>query len=373
MQLKKRILITCSEFPPLPGGIGNHAYNLALELSKNAYDVHVLTDYRTPPHNRESEYVFDKAQPFSIHRTEFFRFKPLVYISRLLLLIQLVYRLKPTKVFVSGKFQLWMGGLLAALGNRTLYIPVVHGSELKAGNRWSRLLSKLSVNRFNTLIAVSNFTKTQTQKLTTKPITVINNGFGIPNHLKPRTNATANSLKLVTVGSVTRRKGQHNIVEAMPQLIQLFPSFEYHMIGLPSEIASIQKRASELQITNHLIFHGPLSDADKFKQIQDCHLFMMLSEHLPDGDFEGFGIAVLEANALGLPAIGSTNSGIADAIAPYKSGLLVNPHDTTAITQAIQTIAGNYEQYSRSAIQHANTFRWEQVIKQYLKLLHESN
>ena len=43
---QKHIVLLTSEFTPLPGGIGNHASNLAEYLSKNGYKVSVIADHR---------------------------------------------------------------------------------------------------------------------------------------------------------------------------------------------------------------------------------------------------------------------------------------------------------------------------------------
>ncbi len=44
---KSNIVIVSSEFPPQPGGIGNHAYYLGLYLAKNGYTVTVIADQRS--------------------------------------------------------------------------------------------------------------------------------------------------------------------------------------------------------------------------------------------------------------------------------------------------------------------------------------
>ena len=53
-------------------------------------------------------------------------------------------------------------------------------------------------------------------------------------------------------------------------------------------------------------------------------IFVMLSEETTTGDVEGFGIAVIEANALGIPTIGTMGSGLEDAISDKITGFLVN-------------------------------------------------
>ena len=54
MSNHKNILIFSSEFPPGPGGIGNHAFNLAKALSKVSFKVKkVLTPIRKKYENKE--------------------------------------------------------------------------------------------------------------------------------------------------------------------------------------------------------------------------------------------------------------------------------------------------------------------------------
>ena len=96
---------------------------------------------------------------------------------------------------------------------------------------------------------------------------------------------------------------------------------------------------------------------------------MMLSEHTSKGDVEGFGIAILEANALGIPSIGAKGCGIEDAISNYHSGILVNHQDEQGILEAINTLIANYSEYSKHAIQWTENFSWDKIIRRYLEVL----
>ena len=95
---------------------------------------------------------------------------------------------------------------------------------------------------------------------------------------------------------------------------------------------------------------------------------MFLSDQTQDGDFEGFGIAVIEANLLGLPAIGSKDSGISDAIVNNRTGFLVNQKNNDQIMEAIQSIIKDYNNFSKNAKQHALKYSWENVIDRYIDL-----
>ena len=66
MKEHKNVLIVTSEFPPKPGGIGNHAYNLASQLTTNKFKVRVIADQRIE--NIDEELDFDKTQPFNVVR-----------------------------------------------------------------------------------------------------------------------------------------------------------------------------------------------------------------------------------------------------------------------------------------------------------------
>ena len=87
------------------------------------------------------------------------------------------------------------------------------------------------------------------------------------------------------------------------------------------------------------------------------------------GDFEGFGIAVLEANYFGIPAIGSINSGLSDAINHGYSGILVNPKLDNDIINAIDKILSNKEQYSKNARNWSKKYLWDKKILEYESII----
>ena len=62
--LKNNILIVTSEFPPEPGGIGNHAFNLAKYLDKNNFKISVVADQRLI--DSKIERLFDKNLSFTV-------------------------------------------------------------------------------------------------------------------------------------------------------------------------------------------------------------------------------------------------------------------------------------------------------------------
>ena len=132
---------------------------------------------------------------------------------------------------------------------------------------------------------------------------------------------------------------------------------------------AFEKLALNCGVSDAVTFHGMLSNDDLYAVVGSCDVFVMLSQRLDNGDVEGFGIAVLEANILGLPAIGSSDSGIADAIKDNYSGKLVLPNDINAISSALETIMSDYNRYSSEAKSWSKGFEWPIVIEDYLKVI----
>jgi phosphatidylinositol alpha-1,6-mannosyltransferase len=168
---------------------------------------------------------------------------------------------------------------------------------------------------------------------------------------------------------VSTRKGQLQVIRLLPVLKQRFPDIHYHCIGIPTEAADFIAQAKDLGVAEQITFHGAVSDNALKSMLLATDVFVMLSTESKTGDVEGFGIAILEANALGIPAIGAKGCGIEDAMQNYKSGILINPKEEQEIVEAFQTIMENINSYQTNASQWARRFAWDKVILDYVKLI----
>src|SRR6056297_3097894 len=86
-----KVLIISSEFPPGPGGLGNHAHNLCNTLTNKGVNVHALCsgDYRSI----EEIQQFDRNQPFKI--TRFKRKGIMTYLMRFTLASKIIKDIQP--------------------------------------------------------------------------------------------------------------------------------------------------------------------------------------------------------------------------------------------------------------------------------------
>lgn len=360
----KKILIVSSEFPPLPGGIGNHAYNLASYFCEKGYQIQVVTDQRA---NDNTDFIFDESQRFKIKRIALKRFRFLMYIQRVFMTANAIR--KSNIVFATGKFSLWNVAFCSLFFNRET-IAVLHGSEVNLKNGVLQYLTTKSLKRFNKLVAVSHFTKHFVSHLK-KPVFVIPNGIDVAFWEKPTHGDILLSGKpvLTTVGRVSDRKGQLNVIKQLPELIKCFPNVHYHSIGIPSQAEAFTAIAKKLGVEKHVTFHGAVSSKQLKQALKATDIFVMLSSESVSGDVEGFGIAILEANAVGVPAIGSKGCGIEDAINTGATGFLIEPDNTLALKHAVEKLLENPEKFSSKARQWAKKHDWNSIIEQYEALL----
>lgn len=313
----------------------------------------------------EEEREFDDGLPFRVVRIRRKKIILFSYLDRIRKALALGK--EADIVLASGKFSLWVGAFLNLFFKKKS-IAVVHGSEILLPNSILRKLTALSLKRYDTVIAVSQYTKSLLGHLNLKNIHIIPNGFEmeIPEVCSVKEDPMP---ILITVGNVTQRKGQHNVIGALPVLLKKYPDLEYHMVGIPTDKSKLEKLALGLGVEKSVFFYGQVEEGTKQELLLKADVFVMLSEKTKTGDVEGFGIAILEANALGVPGIGARDCGIEDAIVDGVSGRLINNKDAEAFEGALEDILDNYPTYSQEAKVWAEEFRWEKVIKRYLEVL----
>ena len=100
---------------------------------------------------------------------------------------------------------------------------------------------------------------------------------------------------LITIGSVTERKGQLNVINALPAIISKFPSVAYHIVGKPVIKDELMQKMQVLKVEKYVQFYGAVTREKLIGLFGGGTIKMMLSSHTSKGDFEGFGIAVLES------------------------------------------------------------------------------
>lgn len=338
-----RLLIHSTEFPPGPGGIGTHAYEIARQLSRRNWQVTVISrqDYAS---NAEIE-KFNTTQPFKTLRL---LDKPNVLLDGIYRVNKVSQELNGQSVIIaSGERAVWVS---AFVNQKVPLVCIGHGTEFGSSG-WRHKLSRWAFEKADHVVCVSNFTRDYMMQKGYKPkaVTVIPNGADETrfHSMESAANTAAvravypNSHLLLTVGNVTERKGQHVVIRALPYVLKQFPNVHYLIAGLPTERDTLQQLAKSLGIEDHVHFLGRVPADHLISLFYACDIFLMTSVHTATGDFEGYGIAAVEAALCGKASIVSDGSGLSEAIIDHETGLVARQNDPASTAEAIIKLLAN--------------------------------
>jgi colanic acid/amylovoran biosynthesis glycosyltransferase len=93
--------------------------------------------------------------------------------------------------------------------------------------------------------------------------------------------------------------------------------------------------ASQLGIADSVIFHGALKQDVVVGFYEDAHIFLLPSVTAANGDTEGQGLVLQEAQAIGLPVIATLHNGFPDSIIDGVTGFLVPEKNAAALYEKL--------------------------------------
>jgi phosphatidyl-myo-inositol dimannoside synthase len=377
-----RLLIVSSEFPPEPGGIGTQAYHLAQGFTKLGWDVAVMASQDVA--TREEWTAFNPAQPFEVVHLRRVPTLPLKGLYRLWTGSHTVRRFKPDLLLATGQPAVWITAWLALLHGIRHWIAVGHGTEFEIGPRWRHWLNRLTFPAASAVICVSNYTWQLMVNSGIRPLqgSVIPNGadlerFGImpDDQLRDvrRKWSLNGSRMLLTVGKVTRRKGQDTVIQALPAILEKAPHTIYIAAGMPTQEKEFTALAQQLNVQEHVRFAGLVSSDTLVELMNLCDVFVLNSRHIPEGDLEGYGIAVLEAALCGKPAIVSTGTGLPETIIDGVTGIAVPQDDPHATADAVLSLLMDDQRrqsMGMAARDRSVALRgWEATVREYHRVM----
>jgi UDP-glucose:(heptosyl)LPS alpha-1,3-glucosyltransferase len=159
-------------------------------------------------------------------------------------------------------------------------------------------------------------------------------------------------------------KGLDAILASLAKLKAQNHEFKLIVAG-KGNISKFTKIAQEAQISDNIIFTGPVSKEKLIRIYLACDMYIMLSK------FDTFGMVVLEAMAAGLPVIISNNVGAKDLVKEDNNGFVVNDtSDTDFIAAKISILLDKKirTNMSEAALQTAKQNTWDIVTAKYLAL-----
>lgn len=178
---------------------------------------------------------------------------------------------------------------------------------------------------------------------------------GSPDVARSRTPAIA------VVSRLVPQKRLDLLVHAMPALMHKMPGIRLDIAGDGSELPRLRHLAQRLGVSDAVAFHGRVSDERKWELLSRAWLTVVPSVA------EGWGITVIEANAVGTPAVAFDVPGLRDAVQPGRTGWLLPPDSDLAgaVADALAelTDADVRQRTAQRCRSWAATFSWESTAE----------
>ncbi len=190
-------------------------------------------------------------------------------------------------------------------------------------------------------IANTEFTKQQTVKLGCIPakISVVPVGLYVDQFpFRVRLLQPSEQIRILTVGRLVEKKGHTFSIRAVAELIRKGFSIRYTIAGDGPLREELHKLVISLGIESNVIFCGEQTQAEIIKLYENSHLFVLSSVTASNGDKEGQGLVLQEAQACGLPVVSTLHNGIPEGILDGTSGYLVPEQDIESLANAIEKL-----------------------------------
>jgi phosphatidylinositol alpha-1,6-mannosyltransferase len=172
---------------------------------------------------------------------------------------------------------------------------------------------------------------------------------------------------VLTVARLEPYKGVDTALKAVAQCRRDGVKVGYLIVGSGKKRSLFTRLAKDLGVTDAVRFVGNVPDAELPALYNAATAYVGVSRRADGSRVEGFGVALAEASACGLPVIAGQSGGLAEAVQDGETGLVVDPDDPAAVAAAIrrllddQLLARRLGQGGRKAIE--TYYNWDRVIR----------
>jgi glycosyltransferase involved in cell wall biosynthesis len=163
-------------------------------------------------------------------------------------------------------------------------------------------------------------------------IRVVLPGLDHPAPAPPKASRAGQPVRLLCVASLTPRKGQDQLLRALAALTDL--DWRLDLVGGardPDHARRIKAMAAAPDLKGRVCFLGEVESAGLANHYRGADIFVLPSHH------EGYGMALAEAMAHGLPVI-STHAGAIPETVPRDAGELVPPGNAEALAESLRRL-----------------------------------
>jgi glycosyltransferase involved in cell wall biosynthesis len=371
-----RILILNHEYPPVGGGGGQAAQDIARELSRRGHEIYILTaHFKGLSRDELVDNIHILRYPSlrnRIYRAGFLTMAAYI-LAAIRAGLKLIRRWHPD--IIHAHFAVPAGAAAWVLARLTgiPYVVTAHLGDIPGGvpektGRWFRWVFPFTVPIWQgaaRIVTVSEFTKSLIQRNYDIEPVVIPNGISIETQ-EPKDLEVHNPPMIIFAGRFMPQKNLVELVETLAE-VQDIP-WKCTMLGDGPLMDEIRNAIKQNHLDERFFLPGWVTTAQVLAYFSQSDLLFMpsLSEGLP--------VVGLQALAKGLAIVASRAGGNVELVEPGYNGFLVDPGDKKAYTDALRTLLSNNNALAKArsaSLEIALRFDLKTVADHYEKIFRE--
>jgi glycosyltransferase involved in cell wall biosynthesis len=187
------------------------------------------------------------------------------------------------------------------------------------------------------------------------------------NRFKPISDAPdGGPLRLLCVGRLIERKGQHHLIEAVKRLTDEKIDVRLDLVGTGDARFDNEAQVDQLGLADRIRFLGYVPREVIAEHYATAHVFVLPSYN------EGMSVALLEAMASGLAVVATRTAGTWELVEPEVNGLVFDWGDVDSLTAHLRRLAQDRSSVRRmgtAARQRTTEYSWDRAALRYFDLL----
>jgi glycosyltransferase involved in cell wall biosynthesis len=175
-------------------------------------------------------------------------------------------------------------------------------------------------------------------------------------------------LKLLCVGRLIERKGQHHLIEAVKRLTDERTDVRLDLVGTGDARSDNEAQVARLGLADRVSFLGYVPREKIAEHYAAAHVFVLPSYN------EGMSAALLEAMASGLAVLVTPTGGTPELVETEVNGLIFDWADVNRLTLHLRRLAHDrplVRRMGEASQARAAKFTWDFPATQYVELFRE--
>ena len=370
-----KILVLCYEYPPIGGGGGRVAAQVAASLARRGHAVRVLTGGMRHLARREVRDQVEVVRSFSFRRRQDTCTVPemaLYLATGFFPVLRESRKWRPDVVHAHFAVPTGLLALAAKLLTGVPYVLTAHLGDVPGGvpeqtDHLFRLVGPLVKPVWRAarhVTAVSRFTAELAARAYGVEPTVIPNG--VPPIPTPQVRVHS-PRRIIMAGRLSIQKNPLLALEALSLIGNLDWSFD--VIGDGPLGPDVREFAQREGIGGRVVQHGWISSDQVAQLMAEGDILLMPSLH------EGLPVVAIEALQWGLVIVGSQIGGMRDVVEEGRNGFLceLSPAAFAQKLAALLACPATLERMRRASREKAGDFDLEKIVAAYESVLQGSS